>query len=519
MRKKAGLFDKHKMSGNGEPAVPFMVSSSALLYVTWHILLLASCFSLFFFFVSVSHAQSLFNGFLYQEASLTDWELTDPSQVGYISVGVLHKNGRGEEEKEVQLEKTKREDRKEKEREIKRRQEKINLDDLFKEARTLTFQGNRKEAQEILMSILKKKPLYHDVRVFLGQLYAWDKEYNSARKELQKVLEDMPNYFDALIALADVEYWTENLSQGLTYCDQGLRTYPNHEEFLMRKAKILVSMEDLKAASKNIKQLLETNPSHKEALQLLDNIKFSSQLYAASVRYIFDRFERSEGDIGPWHFLSLELSKKFGHGSIIGRVNHADRNFGSGSTSGTQFEVDAYSDIKKGMYAYLNAGYSPSSFFPKYRFGSELYSALAASFEISLGIRYLNFSSAKVLIYTGNLGKYYKNYWFSFRPFVTSRSSDIFLSGFFLVKRYFADEDNYLTLLFGFGSTPAEIFFLEDIERLNSYKVGLEVQRKISRSLLIRCHIRFEREEFQIDAFGNRVSIEISLQQRFFKKY
>lgn len=398
-------------------------------------------------------------------------------------------------------------------------QEKNNLDDLLKEAQTLAFQGNGKEAQEILMSILEEKPLYHDVRVFLGQLYAWDKEYDSARKELQKVLEDKPNYFDALIALIDIEYWTENLSQGLTYCNQGLRTYPNHEEFLLRKAMILASMEDLKAASKNIKQLLENNPSHKEALQLLNNIKFSSQLYAASVRYIFDRFERSKGGFGPWHFISLELSRKFGLGSIIGRVNYANRNFGSGSTSGAQFEIDAYPEIKKGMYAYLNAGYSPSSFFPKYRFGSELYSALAGSFEISFGIRYLDFSSAKVLIYTGNLGKYYKNYWFSFRPFVTSKSSDVFFSGIFLVKRYFADKDNYLTLLFGFGSTPTEISFFVGIEPLNSYKVGLEVQRKISRSLLIRCHVRFEREEFQIDTFGNRFSIEINLQQRIFKKY
>lgn len=398
-------------------------------------------------------------------------------------------------------------------------QEKINLDDLFKEARTLAFQENRKEAREICKKILEEEPGYHDVRVFLGRLYAWDKEYDSARKELQKVLEDTPNYSDALIVLIDIEYWNNNLNLALIYCNQGLRTYPNHEEFLLRTAKILVSMEDLKAASKNIKQLLETNPSHKEALQLLDNIKFSSQPYAASVRYIFDRFERSEGGFGPWHFISLELSRKFGLGSIIGRVNYANRNFGSGSTSGTQFEVDAYPEIKKGMYAYLNAGYSPSSFFPKYRFGSELYSALAGSFEMSFGIRYLDFSSVKVLIYTGNLGKYYKNYWFSFRPFVTTKSSDIFFSGILLVKRYFADEDNYLTLLFGFGSTPTEIFFLEDIERLNSYKVGLEVQRKISRSLSVRCHIRFEREEFQIDEFGNRYTFEISLQQRIFKKY
>jgi len=91
MKKEAGSFDKHKMTGYGKPVEPFMVSSIASLNVTSYILLLASCFLLLCFFTPVFHAQSSFNGFLYQEASLTDWGLTDPSQIGYVSVGVLHK--------------------------------------------------------------------------------------------------------------------------------------------------------------------------------------------------------------------------------------------------------------------------------------------------------------------------------------------------------------------------------------------------------------------------------------------
>lgn len=450
-----------------------------------------------FFTFYLIHAQSSLGAFLSQEVDLNDWGLTDSSQIWYISVGILHK----------------------KEQKENRAQEKINLDVLFKKARTASFQGNRKQAREICKYILEKKPGYHDVRVFLGRLYSWDKEYDSARKELKKVLTDKPNHIDALSALIDVENWTDNLYLALKYCNQGLRIYPNNESFRMKKARILVRMEDFKAASESINQLLEANPSHKEALQLLERIQFSTQQYELSLRYRFDKFDRGEIDFGPWHFLTFELLRKLVLGSIIGRVNYASRNFGSRTVTGTQFELDAYPKIIKGIYGYLNAGYSSSSVFPKYRLGGELYRSFLRSFEVSLGIRYLDFSGSSVLIYTGNLGKYYKNYWFSFRPFVTSKSTGISFSGIFLMRRYFADADNYLTLLIGFGSTPVEIFFLEDIERLNSYKIELDVQKMITRTFLIEFRISFEKEEFRVDKIGNRVTLSIGLQHLIFKKY
>ena len=89
MRKETGFFDKHKITVYGEPAEPFMVSSNASLTVTSYILLLTSL--LLCFFDCVSHGQSLLDSFLSQEISLADWDLTDPSQIRYISIGVLHK--------------------------------------------------------------------------------------------------------------------------------------------------------------------------------------------------------------------------------------------------------------------------------------------------------------------------------------------------------------------------------------------------------------------------------------------
>lgn len=407
----------------------------------------------------------------------------------------------------------------EKEREKTRTQKGIDLDILFKKARTLAFEGNRKEAIEICKNILEKKPEYHDVRVFLGRIYAWDKEYDLARRELLRVTQENPSHLDAKSALIDVEYWANDLEQALKYCDEGLKKDPSHREFLYKKAQILEKQGNYEGASESIYLLLKMDSGHTDAQELLNRIQFSTQLFEAKVKYGYDHFNRGEEDFGPWHLASFDLSKKIKWGTVIGRINYANRNFGSISKSGPQFEIDLYPRITKGFYAYVNGGYSSSSVFPKYRFGGELYKSLPSGFEISAGARYLDFSTAKVLIYTGNLGKYYKNYWFSLRPFVTSKTSGIDISGILLIRKYQNNPGNYISLLLGIGSSPIELFFLEDIERLNSYKIGLEIVQMVSRSTLIEIQIRFEREEFQTGKFGNRYTLSFSLLQTFFKKY
>lgn len=398
-------------------------------------------------------------------------------------------------------------------------QQAVDLDKMFKSARDLAFQGDRKKAKEICKNILKKKPEYQGVRIFLGRIYSWDKEYDLARRELLLVIQENPSHLDAISALIDVEYWANDFVKALMYCDEGLKKDPNHRDFLYKKAQIFETQGKYEEASENIYLLLKMDSGHTDAQELLNRIQFSTQLFETKVKYGYDHFKRGEEDFGPWHLVSFDLSKKLKWGTVIGRINYANRNFGSLSKSGPQFEIDLYPSITKGFYAYVNGGYSSSSVFPKYRFGGELYKSLPSGFEISAGARYLDFSTATVLIYTGNLGKYYKNYWFSLRPFITSKTSGIDISGILLIRKYQNNPGNCISLLLGIGSSPIELFFLEDIERLNSYKIGLEIVQMVSRSTLIEIQIRFEREEFQTGKFGNRYTFNLSLQQTFFKKY
>ncbi len=398
-------------------------------------------------------------------------------------------------------------------------QQAVDLDKMFIRARSLALKGSRTEAREICKNILEKKPEYYDVRVLLGRLYAWDREYNLARRELLRVIQERPSHLDAKSALIDVEYWANDLAQALKYCDEGLKKDPSNRDFLYKKARIFEKQGNYKGASESIYLLLKMDSGHADAHELLNRIQFSTQLFEAKVKYSYDHFNREEESFGPWHLFSFDLSKKLKWGTVIGRINYANRNFSSFSKSGPQFEIDLYPRITKGFYAYVNGGYSSSSVFPKYRFGGELYKSLPSSLEISAGVRYLDFSSSSVLIYTGNLGKYYRNYWFSLRPFITSKTSGIDISGILLIRKYQNNPKNYISLLLGIGSSPIKLVFLEDIERHNSYKIGLGIAQMVSRSTLIEIHIRFEREEFQTGKFGNRYILNFSLQQTFFKKY
>jgi YaiO family outer membrane protein len=395
----------------------------------------------------------------------------------------------------------------------------LNTDELFKQARELGFSGKRQQARELCRTILEKKPGYHEVRVFLGRLFLWDKVYDAARKEFLQVIRERPDYKDAYNALIDAEYWTKNLDLALKYCDDGLRVDPDNEDFLLKKTKVLMKKEDYSAAVETVERLLEINPSHREALLLLDRIQYSTELFKISQKYRFDGIKKQGRELEPWHLFALELSTKTPLGTLIGRVNYASRTFGSSVKYGRQFEVDAYPKFADGFYAYLNAGYSGDSIFPKYRFGGELYLSLPASFEFSAGIRYLEFSSSNVLIYTGNLGKYYKNYWFSIRPFITDKTSGFSVSTLLLIRRYIRSRDNYLGFSLGYGSSPVEIFYLEDIERLNSYKIGVEINRLLSRALVVKCLLRFEREEYVLNKFGNRITFNLQFSERIYKHY
>lgn len=405
------------------------------------------------------------------------------------------------------------------------------IDALFKRARNLAYNKEYAQSRKILMAILENRSDYYDVRSFLGRTFAWEGLYNEARTEFSKVLIEKPDFSDALDALIDVEIWTEQYTVANEYIKIALGYYPTSEQFLMKKVKVSLRQQDKLTASLTLRKILEINPGNKEALKMLNEtggIKLNNHI---QLGYVADFFDKQNE---PQQQFFLEFGKNFRPGSFNLRVNYAER-FARKSFQG---EVDAYLHFIKGNYVYLNAGYSQSSIFPKYRLGGDIFQKLPAGFEISAGARYLKFpkgstfsfiyndtevsgsSSSSTLIYTAYIGNYFRDYWFAVRAYVTPKSLEgdeavyrTYSKSFLLtIRKYLDDADNYFGVRGGMGQNPDSKYIME---LRNSYSGAFEFQRAAFGRWLIKGEVGYSREEPRADFILQHYVINISLKNIF----
>lgn len=318
----------------------------------------------------------------------------------------------------------------------------------FEEARHYAFNGERAKARQICKVILSQG-YNSDVALLLARTYAWDGNRDSTRIILNEVLTRNPDNMEALDAFADVEFWSENYAKAIEYCDLALKKDSTAEAFLFKKARILHSSEKFEEAVATLEKLIRKNPAHAEALKKLQEYRIDVLKNTVRLTYTLDFFDKAFNR-DPWQIIALSYGRKTKFGSVIARINLANR-FGN---TGFQGEVDAYPKISENNYGYLNYGFSQSSVFPKNRLGLEWYHNFPKSFEGSIGMRVLYFNNSNADIYTFTLGKYVSNYWISLRSFVTPGTGGTSVSGFLQMRRYFSDPENYFGLRMGYGVSP-----------------------------------------------------------------
>jgi len=382
---------------------------------------------------------------------------------------------------------------------------------MFAKAREFAYNNRKAESREICRQILLHDRNYHDASVLIGRTYAWDNKYDSARFVLSKIIETKIGYYDAVDALIDVEFWSDNYPAAIKYADMGLTYHPNDDNFRYKKARVLNSSGDSKKASEILNQILAANPGNKDAAGLLLSIRKSNMVNKLTINYWIDAFENDD----PWNFGSIAIGRKTPSlGTVTLRYNFA-RRFGN---DGHQLEIDAYPALTKGVYMYFSTAFSNKKNFPYSRFSIEPYFKLPASFELSAGFRYLNFDdnrivtfdSSKVVIYTGSVGKYWGNYWFSLRPYLTPGKDKWSKSLSLTVRYYLSDADSYLSLILGTGISPDEQkYAIISDYYLKSKKIALEYRKKIASRFLLDCRSGFAREEIRAGTMRNRYSFDL----------
>src|SRR5690606_12252623 len=131
----------------------------------------------------------------------------------------------------------------------------------------------------------------------------------------------------------------------------------------------------------------------------------------------------------------------------------------------------------KTFYLYVAAGYSDNvGLFPKYRTGVSIYANLPKSFEAEAGYRQLHFSN-DIWMYTLSVGKYYKDFWFNLRTYLTPDSNNISHSYTGTVRYYTKGKDDYFAFMAGTGISPEENrnnLLNNETFKLKTFKIGAE---------------------------------------------
>lgn len=367
----------------------------------------------------------------------------------------------------------------------------LTVDQIYKKARTSAFEdGNYDQARAYAYEALDRSPNYHGIRIFLARLYSWEGNYEQARQELQYVHEQDPANRRAFLALTDVEKWSEHLEAALQTVNEALNFHPEDEQLLFQKASVLYNMEEYNRSEDIYRNMLARNPDNKKARDALESTKLKQMKYSATVSYRYDYFTEI---FDPWQFGEFALSRQTPIGSVIGRIQSA-RRFGY---NGAQFNIDAYPSIAKGLYAYINGGYSQSSIYPRFRFGFSLYKSLPAALELAAGIRYLDFTSSQTDIYTAEVTKYYGSYLFTLRTYVVPSTESSSKSLNLVARRYFGSANSYLSITGGYGSAPTEMRFSQDMQTLDSWSVGINGQYPMSERFFIGGNAGFDSSEYE----------------------
>ncbi len=392
------------------------------------------------------------------------------------------------------------------------------VDETFAIARQKIFNGEMEEGRLLLSRILSTNPDYYDVRILLARSYAWNKQRELAQVELRKVLVRKPDHEDALNAMIDVSMWNDQYDQALHWTNSALAYYPGSEGLLYKKGSILDDLGRPEEAINVLDSLLKVNSGHEKARALKGSIEARLMKYTAGVSTGVDIFSRT---FEPAYYASLQVARSNSWGSSIVRVNYASR-FAS---RGVQGEVDLYPSITRGMYAYVNYGYSSSNLFAKHRVGGELYTKLPHSIEASAGVRYLFFGSGSdVLIYTGSVGWYFGNCWISYRPYITPDNAGTSYSSSLQFRKYFADADTYVGFNGGFGFSPDErriqtaVGLGDDgIYVLKSQNLGLSWQQKFKHQWILSISYSLVRQELTFDEgkFVLISSASVGIRKRF----
>ncbi|QED36634.1 YaiO family outer membrane beta-barrel protein [Antarcticibacterium arcticum] len=384
-----------------------------------------------------------------------------------------------------------------------------NPETSFENVRELARQNDFDTAIAQMEILVAAYPENDDFRLYLARLNFWNKDYEKATNELTPLfaaekLKQEPVDLQLQIFLASQDY--EKL---LNLSKTALEIFPSQgDQYLLYQALAMERTGDSAAAIEVLSQVSLNSELFKSASYLRTEL-LGRQKNLITIGYLNTSF--SNPGASPWHLAHLEYARKGIKIPYSLRVNYG-HTFGNSAVQG---EVDAYPKISKNSYLYLNLGFSDNnSVFPGLRMGGEYYYNFK-KLSSSAGARYLKFSAAEVLMFTGSVSAVLGDYQLGYRPFLISENNNWFVSHALKFRRSFDSREAYVQLDLQYGGIPYYFIVTNDLLRMNSYRAGINLRFRIADNFFVQPILMYEREEFTPANFRNRFNTQLNLSTRF----
>lgn len=394
--------------------------------------------------------------------------------------------------------------------------QKVNTDSLLVSAYQSLKDGQYIQAIAKARRGKKEAPEYLDFYVVLGRANQLTKQKDSARYYYSHVLERNEKYEEAYTYWIGMELEDKNYDQAEILLAKARKSHPENSVFPMQQWRLYQDMGDFEKERTYLRELSSVFPSNSEITQRifwLDS-RYNSDRFG--LQHTYTNFERD--GIGPWHLSSVQYIRERKWGSIIGRVNYANRMANKETIAeGIQVEAETYFFTGKKSYAHLFGAYSGEIVFPEWRVGANYFQTLTKGWELDFGVRYTRVDSMDLPALTLGVGTYFGSYWVHVRSFFQEQESKWY-PAFTLTTRYYLDSRfDYLNFVAGYGTSADESYIQSQLQNrisLNSYRVGLGYFRQLGGKFLVGAQGGYNRQEYLDSKWQNEWEAYLMFQYR-----
>lgn len=288
-------------------------------------------------------------------------------------------------------------------------------------AMELVAEEKLEAASTAMLMCVARNPERTDVRIYFARTLAWQENFKQAIEMLEFVYKTEPENIEAITLESDIHLWSQKLKKSLNTVNRGLQIDPENEGLLFRKARLANDLQMKKSAWNNLERLLRINPDHEGAKKLRSSMRDAKKPVVAGLNFISEQYsEYYKSRFTCNAYLRVPTRRVV----FIPNINLTEID----GRQGAQIELSAYPRLGKFGYAYLNAGFSKSLYYPRFKYGAEFFKDFE-EVSVSAGFRhnYVN-DDIKNTIYVASIAQSIRKMRLTYRLFILPLENEVSLS-------------------------------------------------------------------------------------------